>query len=70
MIFENDKPNKTNERKSFTRTSPASNGLVGKLPPQALDLEQAGLGALTLEKDALSSVIDIWKPEVFYEDRH
>jgi replicative DNA helicase len=44
--------------------------LVGKLPPQALDLEQAVLGALMLEKDALSSVIDIIKPEVFYEERH
>jgi len=72
MIFENDqqnKSNKSNERRNF-RSTPASNGLVSKLPPQALDLEQAVLGALMLEKDALSSVIDILKPEVFYEERH
>jgi replicative DNA helicase len=43
---------------------------LGKLPPQALDLEEAVLGALMLEKDALSAVIDILKPEVFYKDSH
>ncbi|HEX7366439.1 MAG TPA: replicative DNA helicase [Pelobium sp.] len=43
---------------------------LGKLPPQALDLEEAVLGALMLEKDALSTVIDILKPEVFYKDAH
>ena len=30
---------------------------LGKLPPQALELEEAVLGALMLEKDALTSVI-------------
>ncbi|MBK0384032.1 replicative DNA helicase [Pedobacter sp. SD-b] len=43
---------------------------LGKLPPQALDLEEAVLGALMLEKDALSAVIDILKPDVFYKDAH
>ena len=43
---------------------------LGKLPPQALDLEEAVLGGLMLEKDALSAVIDILKPEVFYKDSH
>ena len=42
----------------------------GKIPPQAIDLEEAVLGALMLEKDALSAVIDILKPEVFYKDAH
>jgi replicative DNA helicase len=51
-------------------TSPALGGNVGKLQPQATDLEEAVLGALMLEKDALSSVIDILKPEVFYRDSH
>lgn len=45
-------------------------GGLGKLPPQALDLEEAVLGALMLEKDALSVVIDILKPESFYKDSH
>jgi replicative DNA helicase len=43
---------------------------MGKLLPQALELEQAVLGALMLEKDALSKVIDVMKPEIFYKDAH
>ena len=35
---------------------------LGKLPPQAPDLEEAVLGALMIEKDALTSVVDILKP--------
>lgn len=40
----------------------------GKLPPQAVDLEEAVLGALMLEKNALTSVIDILTPDCFYKD--
>ncbi|MBL3655783.1 replicative DNA helicase [Fulvivirga sediminis] len=43
---------------------------LGKLPPQAIDLEEAVLGALMLEKDALTTVIDILKPDSFYKDAH
>jgi replicative DNA helicase len=43
---------------------------LSKLPPQALDLEEAVLGALMLEKDALTMVIDILKPESFYKESH
>ncbi len=43
---------------------------MGKLPPQATDLEEAVLGALMIEKDALSAVVDILKPESFYKEAH
>lgn len=43
---------------------------MGKLPPQAPELEQAVLGALMLDKDALSKVIDVIRPEIFYRDAH
>lgn len=46
-----------------------SSGL-GKLPPQATDLEEAVLGALMLEKDALTAVVDILKSESFYKESH
>jgi len=46
------------------------NESIGKIPPQALEIEEAVLGALMLEKDALSIVIDILKPESFYKDSH
>ena len=40
----------------------------GKLPPQALDLEEAVLGALMLEKNAPEKVLDILKEDTFYSD--
>lgn len=43
---------------------------IGKLPPQAVELEEAVLGALMLEKDALSQIIDLLKPEHFYKEAH
>ena len=42
----------------------------GKIPPQAVDLEEAVLGAIMLEKDALAAVIDILQPAVFYKEQH
>jgi replicative DNA helicase len=42
----------------------------GKIPPQALDLEEAVLGAMMLEKDKLSAVIELLQPEVFYKTEH
>ncbi len=42
----------------------------GKLPPQALDLEEAVLGAMMIDKKGLDEVIDILSPEVFYKPQH
>ena len=42
----------------------------GKLPPQAIELEEAVLGALMLDNEALSDTIDILKPEYFYKMEH
>ena len=41
---------------------------LGKLPPQAVEVELAVLGAILLEKDAMYQVSDILKPESFYQD--
>jgi len=41
---------------------------LGKLPPQAIEVEEAILGALMLERDALTNVIEILRPESFYKD--
>ena len=43
---------------------------TGKLPPQRLEMEAAVLGALMLEKDALTTVVDILKVHSFYADKH
>lgn len=41
---------------------------LGKIPPQAPELEEAVLGGILLEKDALISVIDILKSDSFYSE--
>ena len=43
---------------------------MGKLPPQALELEQSVIGALMIEKDAFATVADLLRPESFYSDQH
>jgi replicative DNA helicase len=43
---------------------------LGKLPPQAIELEEAVLGALMLERDAFEEVIDVLTSESFYKDEH
>jgi replicative DNA helicase len=43
---------------------------VGKTQPSALDMEEAVLGALMLEKDAVELVLDVLKPEAFYRPAH
>jgi replicative DNA helicase len=52
------------------RTSDLSSFVFGKVQPQALQLEEAVLGALMLDKDALPAVMDILRPESFYTDAH
>lgn len=43
---------------------------AGKLPPQALELEESVLGAIMLEKDAYGIVADLLTPESFYKPAH
>jgi replicative DNA helicase len=60
------------ERKPSTKKAIPEQVLseFGKVPPQAIDFEEAVLGALMLEKDAVHQIIDILKPESFYNDGH
>jgi replicative DNA helicase len=41
---------------------------MGKKPPQAIDIEEAVLGALMLEPDAVTDVVDTLIPECFYKE--
>jgi len=43
---------------------------LGKMPPQAIDLEESVLGALMIEPDAISKIVDILKPHSFYKPVH
>ncbi|PTX59788.1 primary replicative DNA helicase [Kordia periserrulae] len=40
----------------------------GKLPPQAVDLEEVVLGAMMIDKKGVDEVIDILSPEAFYKE--
>lgn len=42
----------------------------GKIPPQAVDLEEVVLGAMMIDKKGVDEVIDILHPEVFYKEAH
>lgn len=62
--------------KDFARKRSVKNSLQlsnlehGRLPPQAVDLEEAVLGAMMLEKEAVNVAIDILQPKSFYKDAH
>lgn len=42
----------------------------GKIPPQAVDLEEVVLGAMMIDKKGVDEVIDILHPDAFYKDAH
>lgn len=42
----------------------------GKLPPQALDLEEAVIGAMMIDKKGVDEVIDLLQPDAFYKLAH
>jgi replicative DNA helicase len=62
--------------KNLTRSTRKKSGLdlstyeFGKIPPKAIDLEEAVLGACLIEKEALDVVVDILQPHSFYLDAH
>ncbi|MGC6470108.1 MAG: replicative DNA helicase [Flavobacteriales bacterium] len=61
------------EKKKSNKTAikpKLSASVDGKLPPQAIELEQAVLGALMIDNDALSNAIELLKPESFYQIEH
>lgn len=58
------------KKKSFQGGVKSAFADHGRVPPQAVDLEEAILGALMLEQNALTTVIDILKPEIFYKESH
>ena len=55
-----------------TRSSqvPASSSILGKVQPQAIEVEEAVLGAIMLEKDAFSKVSETLQIETFYEHKN
>ena len=42
----------------------------GKIPPQAVDLEEVVLGAMMIDKKGVDEIIDILHADVFYKTAH
>lgn len=62
---------KVQPQTSYTsRTSQVISLEKGKLPPQAIDLEEVVLGAMMIDKKGVDEVIDILHPDVFYKESH
>lgn len=68
--MQKDVKNSMGKQRRVPSVSQTGIGDHGRVPPQALDLEEAILGAMMLEQNALTNVIDILKPEVFYKEAH
>lgn len=62
------------EKRGASYKKPSSTSIagleLGKVPPQAVELEEAVLGALMVERDAVIAVLDVLKPESFYKESH
>jgi len=68
----------TDKKKNNSRQGSRNTGMTideinaqyGKLPPQAVEVEEAVLGALMLERDAYVTVADIIDTSSFYKEEH
>lgn len=57
-------------RKIFDFNTPPSGTTEGRVPPQAVEVESAVLGAMLLEKEAIAKVLAIMDPSAFYKPAH
>lgn len=62
--------NNSNKRRQKPKEQAPIIADIGKVQPQARELEEAVLGALMLEKDSYSIISDILKPDSFYDETH
>ena len=64
--------NPDNIRKPITRLKTQGQLInkLGRIPPQAIDIEQVVLGAMMLEKNAVNDTIDILNQNSFYDPKH
>ena len=63
--YKSDSPARRNRQTYEELVTPA-----GNVPPQAVELEEAVLGALMLEKDSIITVQEFLTPDSFYTEEH
>ncbi|MGY6648429.1 replicative DNA helicase [Wenyingzhuangia sp. IMCC45574] len=59
-----------NFKKQKVDDSKVVNLAQGKIPPQAVDMEEAALGAMMIDKKGIDAVIDILHADAFYKEQH
>ena len=57
----------SSRRRRNSKDQAAVPAFEGKLPPQALDMERAVIGAMMIERDAYDKVCEILNPNSFYD---
>ncbi len=60
----------TTSKRNTKATIEEINAQYGKIPPQAVDVEEAVLGALMLEREAFIGIADLLSEESFYKEEH
>jgi replicative DNA helicase len=60
----------TNSKRNTKTSIEEINAQYGKIPPQAVDVEEAVLGALMLEREAFIGVADVLTEDCFYKEEH
>ncbi|MDI6400420.1 replicative DNA helicase [Balneolaceae bacterium ANBcel3] len=56
-------PKRKKEASSYFETS-------GRIPPQAVEVEEAILGSMLIDNEAVDTALDVLKPEDFYKSAH
>ena len=52
------------------RIAPSAMTLGGRIPPQAVEVERAVIGAMMLESEAIAPAIELIGPNAFYDPKH
>ena len=58
------------QKRATQKQTPQIIGDIGRVPPQAVDIEEAVLGAMLLDNNAITNVIDILSADSFYKIEH
>lgn len=65
VVVEEGAPQLPAERMRKRRAEPG-----GRVPPQAVDIEQSVLGAMLIEREAIPRVVEILQEDSFYSSKH
>ncbi|HRI28550.1 MAG TPA: replicative DNA helicase [Chitinophagales bacterium] len=67
---ENQNTNPRTKGNPFRKQNEGTKMMFDKIPPQAIELEEAVLGSMLLDRDAVAMLVDVLKPDSFYVEAH